>query len=749
MRKSVVLLICFAVMKFVAAGAQPASIAPTPHHAQWSGQSMARPAAVKIIGENVADSDAVRLLRKSFAKGKGSTKIILGKRGDKAVKRFTEKIPQHSEGYYLSIGPKTIVLAGNDERGTYYAAQTLAQLASQPTLPIGEITDWPDVAERGLVEGYYGNPYSDADRRSMFEFFGEMKMNTYIYGPKDDAFHRSRWREAYPEADAKRISQYVSEARRHKVNFVWAIHPGGDIKWTRADSLAIVGKLEKMYELGVRAFAVFFDDIGGEGTDPKRQAGLLNYISEKFIDRHSDAQPLILCPTQYNRAWSGGDYLDILGQTCRKDIRIMWTGNSVVDMIDRQDMEWINARLRRNAYIWLNYPVNDYCIGHLLMGRTYGNDLDIAPLYGGFTANPMEYAEASKVSLFSIADYCWNTKAYDSQSSWEKALRRLMPTHTEAFRRFCESNIDLGKTYHGLRREGESPTFRAAEAEAKQLMGSGDTAKAIKTMRQEFQQMASAADELMHSSENKAMVEEITPWCKVMKIVAERGLTLQTMEECLMRRDSVKFIDNYLKYRQLEEEQAKVRSRDFKGSVKSPNPEVATTYVMPYLKQTTATLIQRYKSANSYRRDVFPVQTVENGIYFIKYNGRYLTNSSPNAGGSSPTLVARRDDIKPQSQEWSIALDPSTDRYRIVSQLDSRYLNEAARFSVSMESNPYDAAWHTFTISKQPDGRFAIRNGGSGGNAFWTVDAATMTIAPARAQTTEKEASVFEIIPAE
>ena len=43
-----------------------------------------------------------------------------------------------------------------------------------------------------------------------------------------------------------------------------------------------------MYQLGVRSFAVFFDDISGEGTNPQKQAELLNYIDEKFAQVKPD-----------------------------------------------------------------------------------------------------------------------------------------------------------------------------------------------------------------------------------------------------------------------------------------------------------------------------------------------------------------------------------------------------------------------------------------------------------------------------
>ena len=50
-----------------------------------------------------------------------------------------------------------------------------------------------------------------------------------------------------------------------------------------------------MYQLGVRSFAVFFDDISGEGTNPQKQAELLNYIDEKFAQVKPDINQLVMC----------------------------------------------------------------------------------------------------------------------------------------------------------------------------------------------------------------------------------------------------------------------------------------------------------------------------------------------------------------------------------------------------------------------------------------------------------------------
>ncbi|MBI2990565.1 MAG: beta-N-acetylglucosaminidase domain-containing protein, partial [Deltaproteobacteria bacterium] len=51
---------------------------------------------------------------------------------------------------------------------------------------------------RGIVEGFFGPPWSMAHRAAIFEFGARRGMNTYLYAPKDDPYHRERWKEPYP-----------------------------------------------------------------------------------------------------------------------------------------------------------------------------------------------------------------------------------------------------------------------------------------------------------------------------------------------------------------------------------------------------------------------------------------------------------------------------------------------------------------------------------------------------------------------
>lgn len=724
--------------------AQQVTVSPLPQEITWGAKAFDAGFSYTLSGAEDADADALRVLKAKIPQGSGSAvNIVIGERGDAAVASYAGKIPEKKEGYYLKVTPNEVVIAGNDGSGTFYGVQTFLQIASQPEVMQVEVTDYPDVIDRGVVEGFYGNPWTTNDRKRQFEFYGENKMNVYIYGPKDDPYHRAKWREPYPAAEAAVIKELVKSAHENKVQFVWALHPGNDIKWTNEDRDHVVKKLELMYAMGVRAFSLFFDDIGGEGTDPTRQAELTNYVTEHFINKYPELPPIIFCPTAYNQAWAGdGSYLRTIGEKMDKGVRIMWTGASVVDMINKKDMDWINGNIKRNAYIWLNYPTNDYCIDRMLMGPTYGNDLNIAGQLSGFTANPSEYAEASKLSLYSIADYTWNMTEYDSNASWERAIKYLMPDHAEAFHVFCEHNIDLGSTYHGLRRDNESKRFADDAAKFEEAIADGLTVEAFDLIRPHFDEMVAAAEELLSPElAEEPMMVELTPWYQVMKLIGQRGQKLCTLYAAIAENRPEDFIATYQEMVELETEQKAVRSRDFEGSIKSPNPTVAGTVVSPFLKQYLSMLIAEYKKHFKEGWENFPAVLIEDGKYYIKFNGKFLTNVS---GSAYPTFVAEEDDINPQRQEWEITMDYSTNRYKIVNAQDQRYLNEKGEFTANATTNPYESAWHTYNITRM-NGKYAIQNAGSAGNNFWTAN--DTRISQGSSTSYNPDNFIFELIP--
>lgn len=726
MKKTILLVAAALTAALSGVRAQQPTLSPLPQKATWSEVAFAHGTPVYIEGADKADADAVALLCEKLdgcltPSPQGAVRLLIGEVGDKAVKAYRKQVPAHAEGYLLSVEPGRVVIAGRDGAGTYYGVQTFLKLWQQQNVMQCRIEDWPSVDCRGVIEGFYGNPWSHKDRLRQFEFYGCNKLNIYVYGPKDDPYHRAHWRDPYPQDEAARLKELVQEAHRNKVQFVWAVHPGGDIQWNLKDSMAVCQKLEWMYELGVRTFAVFFDDIWGEGSKADKQAGLLNYVTDNFVRKHSDVQPLIMCPTQYNKAWSGGDYLSTLGTRMYPEVRVMWTGNSVVDMIERDDMEWINKQLGRKAFIWLNYPVNDYCQSRMLMGKTYGNGLDINEMVSGFCSNPMEYAEASKVSLYSIADYTWNMPQYDAVRSWQQAITELMPTASEPFRWFCENNIDLGKTGHGLRREGESPRFPQA-------------GKAAWTEYESFfQKLAGEAALLLADSVNSPeMLGEIKPWAESMRLQGLRGLMVTRLAKAQEAGDSIQFIGLYRTQQAIEQAQKAIISRNWEGSVVKAKPVVGGTVIAPWIDRTLAESVKAYKRHHTYGREVFPAQAIEDGQYTILADGRYLTDAqaATDRTGDHPVLQASRDSINPQRQQWNVELDITTGRYKISNVQDSRYVNERGAFWADKSLNPYDPEWHTFILTRQDDGTYTIQCGGRAGKGFWKIEGDRIANAP-------------------
>jgi len=570
---------------------------------------------------NFANSMAVS--RQALAKAQ---LVLLDKDESKnpaAAKELFAKMPAQcfSGAYAISISPKQVLLVARDARGLFYAQNTLQQILAtlkDDKIPSLEILDWPDIEFRGTVEGFYGRPWSHQARKSQLAFYGITKMNTYIYGPKDDPYHSRNWREAYPQKEAAQIRELVEVAKANHVDFVWAIHPGGSIKWTPEDMGNVIKKFELMYDLGVRSFAVFFDDIGGEGTNPQRQAELLNMIHTGFIEKKGDCTPLIMCPTQYNRSWTSGDYLDVLGSKLHPSVHIMWTGNTVVHDIKAEGQQWVNQRTKRPTYFWFNWPVTDYVRSYLGMGRLYGQMQQPGEqkLVSGFVSNPMDKPEASKVALFSVADYCWNMQDFDSRSdnTWRAGIKRLYPQCSEQMQLFCEHASDFGPNTHGYRRD-ESVKLAAlikniqTALKDKKMPASAE----LQSLQAELKAMHQAKPVIEAKLDNADLWQEIQPWVVAMANTGNAGdhalQALQAAEgdTATVQRATLQALGAFHEIQRQGEE--------FRANKQSDNvPRFASLHVSPLVKNLTLAAAEKL---------------------YVKLSGKPVVNYTPSAKGGN------------------------------------------------------------------------------------------------------------------
>ena len=322
------------------------------------------------------------------------------------------------------------------------------------------IEDYADIKYRGVIEGYYGVPYSAEVTKDLFRFMARFKMNTYMYGAKSDEYHSRYWSEPYPTEiteQQRRIGFLTQDMMRDitnvahatKVNFIWAIHPGR--AFAKADNEEVLGKImtkfESMYSLGVRQFGVFVDDVGVP-TEVEEMEICARNIDElqKRIDARWNApntpaaeqvKPLHYVPQLYCYSWGTPQTVkNFFGSLSKTDpkINIYITGRNVWSVPSNKDIAHVKQYLGRDVSWWWNYACNDADFTKLFIMDMYTNFRDEShidnlarlesTLNGTNTLiiNPMQQGAASKIPLFSVADYAWNTDAFNNDKSWEASL---------------------------------------------------------------------------------------------------------------------------------------------------------------------------------------------------------------------------------------------------------------------------------------------------------------------------------------
>lgn len=440
------------------------------------------------------------------------------------------------EGYVLKTSDDLnakgeVSIIGADKDGAYYGVLTLGQVLSQKiNQKFAELTvsDYPEIEFRGFIEGFYGTPWTHEERISLMSDTGKYKMNTYIYAPKDDPYHRANWKELYPEAKAQQIAELAQVGKDSNFNFCWTIHPGATLTFSEADYEALIIKYEQLYNLGVRQFGVLFDDTD-DWWNGKKQAEFINRIDTEFVKAKKDVSPMIVISARYNSAWGPNmsSYFKPFMETLHSDIQVMWTGHATMSNVSKDVFEWPKRQtgVDKDVAVWWNYPVNDYCDAKLLMGAmpNLGTDLNNV---SGFFSNPMNQAEASKATLFSIADYSWNTDAYEYQESWERSIKELVPEATDEFIRFA-SNISYLKDDGGA-----SGPFVFSESDYLEekvtalnnaIVNNGDMVTPAKVLLEEFQLLLTDCEKLSKLN-NQGLQNEIAPFLGSYKELVQAGI---------------------------------------------------------------------------------------------------------------------------------------------------------------------------------------------------------------------------------
>ncbi len=434
-----------------------------------------------------------------------------------------------AEGYVLAAGRAGgrahIVLDGADGAGAFYAADTLGQLVDGHRMPGVAVRDRPSMRYRGSIEGFYGTPWSHADRLDQISYLGAHRMNTYEYAPKDDPYHRERWRDPYPPDDLARLGELITRARANHVEFTFALSPGLSICYTSAADLdALLAKFDSVYDLGGRSFNVPFDDIDyghwncpGDTTEfgdgaagaGRAQAYVLNKVAA-WVRAKGDVRPLQMVPTEYSNVTDTA-YKKILREALDPDVVVHWTGVGVVPAtITVAQASEARTVFGHPILVWDNYPVNDYIAGRLPLAAYTGREPGLSGQVAGVISNPSNQEAVSKVALFSFADFSWNDATYDAARDWSAALAERAggdPRTTAALRAFADVS-----TYDGTLHRTQAPELAAAIKDFWASWNAGDHHGAIAALRPRVEALASAPAAIRAGVTDPAFADEAKAW---------------------------------------------------------------------------------------------------------------------------------------------------------------------------------------------------------------------------------------------
>lgn len=310
---------------------------------------------------------------------------------------------------------------------------------------------------RGIVEGYYGPPFTRRERLELVRFAGNQGANFYLYAPKLDPLHRERWREPYPDQFYEQFRELVTVAQEHGVTIAYGLSPGLDSDFTNpADRAAALAKLQRFLATGVRWFALLMDDIPAApgAATAEAQVAFVNSLFESLLAENREcmgSKPecfMLFVPTVYAGSSNGltgpeQAYLQALQnlRMANPQIPIAWTGPAVFSAnLSHADVDPIALLTMHSLLLWDNYPVNDVLFSRSLhLGPVQGRSSDLGdPVAGqtyyvaGLLANPLWQSALNRIPLTSVFAYLREPQNYRPEQAYRAAWQSEAPPEVAA-----------------------------------------------------------------------------------------------------------------------------------------------------------------------------------------------------------------------------------------------------------------------------------------------------------------------------
>ena len=217
----------------------------------------------------------------------------------------------------------------------------------------------------GVVEGFYGKPYSARCRGILIRYLSLLDEAAFVYAPKNDPYHRLRWREDYPAENWSQLSSTINTAAGAGVDFIFGISPW---QFKSGERASLRKKARRALDAGAAGIAVLFDDIP-ERADAALAVQQLELASEALdgFDCTIYVCPSIYC-IELLKKYEGGEYLSAWRDNVPRRWKSFWTGNGVISKeLDENIMTKADELLGGKPAIWDNLLADDYCLRRIYL----------------------------------------------------------------------------------------------------------------------------------------------------------------------------------------------------------------------------------------------------------------------------------------------------------------------------------------------------------------------------------------------
>ena len=388
---------------------------------------------------------------------------------------------------------------------------------------------------RGFLEGFYGRPWTDAQRRDMIALMAGRGMNVYAYAAKDDPYHRDEWEKLYPPEALEQLGSLAEFCRSKNVDFMYCTAPGLTFEYENKEHYAALrAKLEQVMALGVTSFGLFFDDIPSDRQSPEDHA-----MVAKVLYKAYKGISLTVCPMVY-RGTGKEEYIRKLGRRLPKKVDIFWTGRNICSQeITVEEAKRFKKYTKHKPLYWDNYPVNDAeMFQEMHLGPIEGRDAKLWKHSRGILFNTMEYFECTKLPLLTCADYLRDPEHYGPAWAWMEALNTLFGKDALRIVPFAEQCMtSCLKVQNG-------PQMMEAIEEAATLWRVGNLPGALGALQAFYARMEDCRAFLAESGH--PMIPELKKWIKKYNACCDiYGLALRLMTGAPVREELEQKMEAY------------------------------------------------------------------------------------------------------------------------------------------------------------------------------------------------------------